>query len=238
MAVDTFEPSDLEALPAFRKRVLWFYNNRRELMEGCTSILGEGDDTRFLLSVVNLSKLPKILEKMFDTERFLSPFGIRSMSKFHEKEPFVFDMDGQRHSCGYEPGDAVTSMFGGNSNWRGPIWFPINYLLVESLQKYHHFLKSDFKMEYPSGSGDNKDLWEISCDLSNRLINIFRKDPKGKRPVFGTRDTFNQEEWDELIPYYEFFHGDTGEGLGASHQTGWTGLVAKLILQQAEYRKG
>jgi hypothetical protein len=173
---------------------------------------------------------------MLDEKQFLGPYGIRSMSKFHADHPYVFDVGGQHFSLDYEPAESTTGLFGGNSNWRGPIWFPINFLLIETLQKFHYYLGDGFKVECPVGSGREMTLWEVSTELSNRLMRIFLKNDSGRRPFFGGLEQIhNDANWRDLILFNEYFHGDNGSGLGASHQTGWTGLVAKLIQQFGEY---
>jgi hypothetical protein len=165
-------------------------------------------------------------------EEFLSPHGIRSVSKFHKDQPFTLWVDGMAHSVDYEPGESTTTLFGGNSNWRGPIWWPINYLLIEALQKYDYYYGDTLRVEYPSGSGHLLNLWEISMELSRRLTRTFLPGADGRRPVFGNTEKFqNDRYWRDYSLFFEYFHGDTGAGLGASHQTGWTGLVAKLLQQ-------
>ena len=166
---------------------------------------------------------------MLDESEFLSPYGIRAMSKQHT-DPYRFHVNGSEFSVKYTPGEGDTSLFGGNSNWRGPIWFPVNYLLIESLQRFHHYYGEDFKIEHPTGSGNMLTLKQIAQDLSDRMINIFKKDKNGQRPVYGDCEKFqNDPNFSEYIYFYEYFHGDNGRGVGATHQTGWTGLVAKLI---------
>ena len=166
----------------------------------------------------------------------LSPHGVRSVSKRHAANPFVLELDGQRFVLDYEPAESTTPLFGGNSNWRGPVWFPLNFLLIEALQKHHYFLGDDFKVECPTGSGNEATLWDVTTDLTHRLISLFLRDADGRRPVNGDREKFDRDpHWRDLVLFHEYFHGDTGAGLGASHQTGWTGVVAKLIQQYAEY---
>jgi hypothetical protein len=172
---------------------------------------------------------------MLDESEFLSDYGIRALSRRHLDEPFNLVVDGHEHRVAYEPGESSSGLFGGNSNWRGPIWFPVNYLLVESLQKYHHYLGDDFRVPCPSGSASLASLQEVAKELSQRLTRIFLHDPHGRRPVFGGRALFNDDpHWRGMVPFHEYFHGDTGAGVGASHQTGWTALVAKLLQQSGE----
>jgi hypothetical protein len=173
---------------------------------------------------------------MLDENEFLSPYGIRSVSKFHANNPYIFRVNGEEYRVDYEPAESRSGLFGGNSNWRGPIWFPINYLIIEALQKFHYYLGDDFQVECPTGSGQMMNLWEVATILSQRLIQIFLQDESGKRPVYGDSEIFqNNPHWRDLVLFYEYFHGDNGAGLGASHQTGWTGVVAKLIQQCGEY---
>ena len=180
-------------------------------------------------------RLEKVLKVMLDENEFLSPFGIRALSKRHESEPFVLTANGDEHRVDYEPGESTSGLFGGNSNWRGPIWFPVNYLLIESLQKFHHYYGDDLKVEFPSGSGKQLNLWDVSRELSRRLSHIFLRNDDGTRPIFGDSDKMqNDPNFRDHVLFYEYFHGDNGRGVGASHQTGWTGLVAKLLHQSGE----
>jgi hypothetical protein len=175
---------------------------------------------------------------MLDESEFLSPHGIRALSQFHRGSPYKLTVQGAEHRVDYEPGESSTGLFGGNSNWRGPIWFPVNYLLVESLQKFHHHLGDDFRVECPTGSGTMMSLWEVAGELSRRMTSIFLQDEKGRRPVFGNLEKFQTDpHWRDLVLFHECFHGDSGAGIGASHQTGWTGVVAKLMQQSGESRE-
>jgi hypothetical protein len=172
---------------------------------------------------------------MLDEEEFLSPFGIRALSRYHKDHPYLLSAMGMDYRVDYEPAESSTGLFGGNSNWRGPIWFPVNYLLIESLQKFHYFLGDDYTVECPTGSGRTIPLNEVAAELSRRLTHIFLRDQTGRRPVFGGTAKFQEDPlWRDAVPFYEYFHGDNGAGIGASHQTGWTGLVAKLIQQSGE----
>jgi hypothetical protein len=194
-----------------------------------------GARKRRLLSVVDGDRLRRILKYMLDEQEFLSPYGIRALSRFHQKRPYIFRVNGRVHRVDYEPAESSTGLFGGNSNWRGPVWFPVNYLLIESLQKFHHYFGHDFKVECPTGSGRLLTLWEVAEEISRRLTRIFLRAPNGSRPVHGGAEIFqNDPHWRDLILFYEYFHGDHGAGIGASHQTGWTGLVAKLLQQSGE----
>ncbi len=231
-AVDTIEPSLIEALPGFRRRMEWFVKNRPDLCRNLASMTRQGQGERRLLSIVGPERLRRILTRMLDETEFLSPHGIRSLSRIHKDQPYSVDVNGETHSVDYEPAESKTGLFGGNSNWRGPIWFPVNYLLIESLQRFHHYLGNDFKVEYPTGSGQFRTLSDITVDLSRRLSGLFLRNPEGRRPMLGNNDKMQRDEhFVDHILFHEYFHGDTGEGLGASHQTGWTALVAKLIQQ-------
>jgi hypothetical protein len=174
--------------------------------------------------------LRRILTKVLDPYEMLSPQGLRSLSARHGAEPLVLDLGGQRLTLDYEPAESTNYLFGGNSNWRGPVWFPLNYLFIEALGRYYDYFGEDFTVEYPTGSGSQANLAQIADDIARRLVSIFLAQPDGRRPVFGGRDLFDKDpDWSPLIPFHEYFNGDTGAGLGASHQTGWTGLVADLI---------
>ncbi|PSB00743.1 MGH1-like glycoside hydrolase domain-containing protein [Merismopedia glauca] len=231
-AVATLEQDMLQQLPNFKKRMDWFIHNRPDLKQNVACMETVGLGTRRLLALAYKDKLRRILAKMLDENEFLSPYGIRAVSKIHAEHPYVFQAETQEYRVDYEPAESTTGMFGGNSNWRGPIWFPVNYLIIESLQKFHHYLGDDFKVECPTGSGQMMTLWEVAQELSERLSQIFMKDASGHRPVYGGIEKFQTDpHWHDFILFHEYFHGDNGAGIGASHQTGWTGLVAKLIQQ-------
>jgi hypothetical protein len=231
-AVETLESDIVDKLPGFKRRMQWFIENRPELSEHIETTTADGPGVRRFLALVNRHRLPQVLRYLLDEAEFLSPYGIRALSRFHCDHPFTLHVDGTEHRVDYEPAESRSGLFGGNSNWRGPVWFPVNYLIIESLQKYHHFLGDTFKVEFPTGSGRRMTLWEVATELSRRLTRIFLRDEKGHRPVYGGADKFqNDPHWRDLILFYEYFHGDNGAGIGASHQTGWTGLVAKLLQQ-------
>ena len=195
----------------------------------------EGEGERRLLSIVGRDQLRRVLKIMLDEREFLSPYGIRALSQAHRDQPYVLHADGAEYRVNYEPAESSTGLFGGNSNWRGPIWFPVNYLLIESLQKFHHYLGDDFKVECPTGSGQYMTLWEVAAELSRRLTRIFLRDENGMRPVHRADSRYQTDpNWQDLVLFYEYFHGDDGSGVGASHQTGWTGLVAKMLQQSGE----
>ncbi len=237
-AVETLDPEVLDKLPDFKRRLEWFIDNRPDLTENVACMRSEGRGERRLLSIATTERLRSILNFMLDEREFLSPYGIRSVSQFHRGNPYKLDVHDMEHRVDYEPGESSTGVFGGNSNWRGPIWFPLNYLLVESLQKFHYYLGDEFKVEFPTGSGKMMTLWEVSGELSRRMTSIFLRDEQGRRPVFGNLEKFQTDQhWRDLVLFHEYFHGDSGAGLGASHQTGWTGVVTKLMQQSGESRK-
>jgi Mannosylglycerate hydrolase MGH1-like glycoside hydrolase domain len=234
-AVETLEPRLIDQFPGFKRRMQWFIENRRDLTHNVASMTIPGKGERRLLSIVDPNQLRRILTRMLDEEEFLSPYGIRSVSRFHRDSPCVFHSDGNVHRVGYEPGESTMTIFGGNSNWRGPVWFPLNYLIIEALQKFHHYLGDDYKVECPTRSGRMLTLWEVAAKISRRLSRVFLKDDHGRRPVHGANEMFRSDpHWRDLVLFYEYFHGENGAGLGASHQTGWTGLVAKLLQQSGE----
>ncbi|HSD47575.1 MAG TPA: hypothetical protein VLB87_13195 [Pyrinomonadaceae bacterium] len=234
-AIETLEPELLDRLPDFKRRMEWFISNRPDLTQNVACMRTPGNAERRLLSIVDQQQLRSVLRFMLDENEFLSPYGIRAISRFHKDHPYVLHMNGTEHRVDYEPAESSNGLFGGNSNWRGPIWFPVNYLLVESLQKFHHYLGEDFKVECPTGSGRMLTLWEVAGEISKRLSRIFLKDADERRPVFGAVEKFHHDpNWRDLVPFHEYFNGDNGSGIGASHQTGWTGLVAKLLQQSGE----
>ncbi|MBX7236958.1 MAG: hypothetical protein K1X65_21430 [Caldilineales bacterium] len=231
-AVETLEPDLLELLPHFRRRMEWFIKYRPALVANIASLTQPGLAGRRLLSLVDARQLARVLARMLDEDQFLSPYGLRSVSKEHGARPYVLQVGGQMHSLRYDPGESSSDLFGGNSNWRGPIWFPVNYLMIEALQKYGHYYGQALQVELPTGSGGSASLEVVAAELSRRLCHIFLRDDNGRRAVFGAEALFDSDpHWRDCIPFYEYFHGDTGAGLGASHQTGWTALVAKLIQQ-------
>lgn len=231
-AVETLEPEMIDRLPSFKRRMQWFLNNRRDLTDNVACMRTPGRGERRLLSVVDRDKLRRILRRVLDESEFLSPFGVRALSLYHRDHPYMLNVNGHVYCVGYEPAESSLNVFGGNSNWRGPIWFPINYLLIESLQRFHHYLGPTYLVECPTGSGQMMNLWEVAAELSRRLTRLFLRGSDGSRPVHGQRQIFqNDPHWRDMILFYEYFNGDTGEGLGASHQTGWTALVAKLVQQ-------
>ncbi|MDX2034954.1 MAG: glucosidase [Blastocatellia bacterium] len=231
-AVETLEPALLDQLPDFKRRMEWFIQNRPDLTQNVACMKTPGQGEHRSLSIVNREQLRRVLAPMLDETEFLSPHGIRAISRRHHEAPYRLTIDGREHRVDYEPAESSSGLFGGNSNWRGPIWFPVNFLLIESLQKFHHYFGDDFQVECPTGSGRWMSLWQVSEELSRRLARIFLRNDDGRRPVHGENEKFQTDpHWRDLVLFYEYFHGDNGTGIGASHQTGWTGLVAKLLQQ-------
>ena len=234
-AVETLEPEIVERLSGFKRRMQWFIDNHPDVPEHIEMTQRSARGVRRLLSLANRKQIKRMLYRMLDETEFLSAYGIRALSRYHLDHPYEVQVNGHNSRVDYEPAESSTGVFGGNSNWRGPVWFPVNFLLIESLQKYHHYYGEDFKVECPTHSGKERDLWQIAEEISKRLTRIFLSDKDGKRPFAGGDDLFNYDPyWKDLILFYEYFDGDNGAGLGASHQTGWTGLVAKLLEQSGE----
>jgi mannosylglycerate hydrolase MGH1-like protein/glycosyl hydrolase family 63 len=234
-AVTVLPSNEVDSMPGFKRRMHWFIEHRPDLCREIASITRHGVAERRLLSMVQPSKLRRILSVMLDENEFLSPHGIRGLSRYHKHHPFVLQTDGDEHRVDYEPAESTTGMFGGNSNWRGPVWFPVNFLMIESLQRYHHYFGNEFKVEFPTGSGVEMNLSEVASELSRRMSRIFLRDQQGRRPVFGGCSKFQTDpHFRDHLLFYEYFNGDDGAGLGASHQTGWTALVAKLLQQSGE----
>ncbi len=231
-AVETIDPELIDMLPRFKRRLEWFLTNKPELARLVSHWDVPGSGQRRLFGLLRGHRMKRVLKRMLDETEFLSEYGISALSKYHAANPYIIHVDGQEYRVDYQPAESNTSVFGGNSNWRGPIWLPVNYLIIESLQKFHHYYSDDFRVEYPTNSGQFLSLNEIAAELSRRLINIFLKDEEGHRPVYGGTEIFqNDPHWRDYILFFEYFHGDNGAGLGASHQTGWTALIAKLIQQ-------
>jgi hypothetical protein len=231
LAVETIDAALLEKLPGFRTRLEWFTANRPDLVGDAASVTRVGEADRRLFALVSADRLRAILARMLDESEFLSPHGIRSLSRWHAEHPYRLELNGSAWQVGYEPAESRSGLFGGNSNWRGPVWFPINYLLIEALQKFDWYYGDAFTVECPVGSGRMLTLWEVSVELSRRLIGLFVRH-QGRRPAFGGVERMQADpHWRDCLLFNEYFHGDDGAGLGASHQTGWTALVAKLIQQ-------
>ena len=236
LAVETLQPQLLERLPNFKRRLEWFITNRPELRRNVASLDAHGLESRRLLAVLDGERLQRVLKAMLDEAQFLSPHGIRSLSKYHQAHPLTTRIGSQEFQVGYEPAESASGLFGGNSNWRGPIWFPINFLLIEALQNFHFFYGDSYRVEFPTGSGKLMTLWDVATELSHRLVSIFLADANGRRPFNGGVEKFQTDpHFRDLLLFHEYFHGDNGAGLGASHQTGWTSLVAKLLQQISEY---
>ncbi|MFN8627726.1 MAG: glucosidase [Candidatus Binatia bacterium] len=232
LAVETLESDMVDKLPGFKRRMQWFIENRPDLSDHVETQTTPGLRVRRLLALANRHRLRQLLRYMLDEGEFLSPYGVRALSRAHREQPYVLTLNGTPHRVDYEPAESTTDLFGGNSNWRGPVWFPVNFLLIEALQKFHHYLGPEFTVECPTGSGQRLTLWQVAAEISRRLARIFLRDDNGRRPVYGGTAKFQTDpHWRDLILFYEYFHGDNGSGLGASHQTGWTALVAKLIQQ-------
>jgi hypothetical protein len=229
-AVTVMEPGVKTELPDFVRRMEWFLRNRPEFARVIAHVEIEASGSRRLLSAVDPDRLRRILSRVLDEAEFLSDHGLRALSRYHLDHPLQIDIGGAVATLDYEPGESTSSLFGGNSNWRGPVWFPLNHLVIEALRRYRLFLGDDFTVEHPTGSGRQCNLGDVAADLSARLVSLFTEDGSGRRPVFGSDPRLqNDPAWHDQIPFHEYFHGDTGVGLGASHQTGWTGVVADLI---------
>jgi hypothetical protein len=234
-AVETLEPEVVDRLPGFKRRMQWFIDNHADVPEHIEMTQRSPRGVRRLLALANRKQLKRVLKRMLDEAEFFSPYGIRALSRYHLDHPYEVQVDGHTSRVDYEPSESSSGLFGGNSNWRGPVWFPLNFLLIESLQKFHHYYGEDFKIECPTYSHNEADLWQVSGEISRRLTRLFVRDKNGRRAFAGSSDLFNKDpHWRDLILFFEYFNGDTGAGLGASHQTGWTGLVAKLLEQSGE----
>ena len=232
LAVQTLEPELLDRMPDFKMRLEWFIENRPDLTRNLACMRTRGMKERRLLSIAWREQLQRIFQIMLDENEFLSPYGIRGLSRYHREHPYVLKLEGAERFVDYEPGESTSGLFGGNSNWRGPIWMPVNFLLVEALRKFHGYYGESFQVECPTGSGKFMNLNDAADEIARRLVRIFQKDGSGRRPVYGKLAKFQDDpHWRDYVLFHEYFHGDTGAGLGASHQTGWTALVARLIQQ-------
>ncbi len=240
LAVQSFDVETVGRLPMLdvNHSLAWFVHERSD-PSWVIEYLGHWHNDRLLFTLVPKDRLRRICQRLFDEEEFLSPYGIRSLSKVYEAHPYTYTEGNQTQTLAYSPADSPVDMFGGNSNWRGPIWMPMNFLLIESLQKFAHFYGDSFKVEFPTRSGNWLDLWQVSLELEKRLVGIFRRDPDGRRPFNGDVELLQRDpQWRDLIQFHEYFHGDRGSGVGASHQTGWTALVCKMIHQLSCYPNG
>jgi hypothetical protein len=234
-AVETLEPDLLERVPEFRRRLDWFLNYRPDLGKLVSRWYEPGYGERHLLSLLRGHRMKMLLKRMLDEDEFLSDYGVRALSKYHQEHPYTFSVEGNQFTVRYQPAESDSEMFGGNSNWRGPIWFPVNYLIIESLQKFYHYYGDEFRVECPTGSGDFITINGVANELTNRLCRIFLKDEDGQRAFWGDDGRMESDpHLHDHILFHEYFHGDTGRGVGASHQTGWTGLVAKLLQPREE----
>jgi hypothetical protein len=231
LAVEFIDEARLDKLPGFAKRTRWFLENRKDLSNHISYMAPDGcDKGRRLLAIPTRERLERVLKYVFDEAEFLSPHGIRSVSRTYLDHPFTVAVEGETYRVDYEPGESRTWLFGGNSNWRGPVWLPINYIFIEALQRYHLFYGDSFTMEFPTGSGRRMNLEKIARELAGRIVSLFMPDGNGQRPALAANPVFaNDTHWRDLIWFHEYFHGETGAGLGANHQTGWTSLVARLI---------
>jgi hypothetical protein len=231
-AVEVLEQHRIDAAPGFRKRMEWFLRNRRDLARQVSYMEAGGENAHAhrLLAIPSRHRLEHVLRYLLDPNEFLSPYGIRSLSRIHCERPFVLPVDGEERRVDYEPGESSEPLFGGNSNWRGPIWFPTNYLLVEALERYHHFYGDSLRVECPVGSGKMMNLQEVAGELSRRLASIFLPDASGHCAWQGDMRIFAESpHWRNLAWFFEYFHGDNGRGCGARHHTGWTALIVRLL---------
>jgi hypothetical protein len=239
-AVEILEEDVIEKLPGFRKRMQWFLDNRQDLARNISYMACsvESGESHRLLAIPSRERLERVLRYLLDEKEFLSPYGIRALSRVHHEHPYSFRVGGQEHRVEYDPGESTTGLFGGNSNWRGPIWFPVNYLMVEALQRYHHFYGDGLRVECPTGSGVWMNLGEVSHEIARRLASVFLPDGEGRRPCHGADERFHKDpHWRDLVLFHEYFHGDSGRGVGASHQTGWTALAVRCLEDIAAERR-
>jgi hypothetical protein len=231
MGTSTFDGALLDRFPTFQghwRRFVALYPGVEALLP---MLMEPGAGGSRCFGLVRPEQLARLLACLLDEDEFLSPYGLRSVSRRHAEAPLDVDVGGQVHRLDYEPGESTSDLFGGNSNWRGPIWLPMNRLLLLALEQYHAYVGEDYRVECPTGSGRRLTLHEVSRELAGRLARIFLRGADGRRPVFGDVALFNEDpHWRDLIPFHEYFHGDTGRGCGASHQTGWTGLIAELLV--------
>ncbi len=244
-AVEILEQDVIDRLPGFKKRLEWFLKHRQDLARHISYCDQDGHDghesphrhVHRLLAVPSRDRLVRVLRYVLDENEFLAPYGIRALSRYHQDHPYQIHLCGEDHRVDYTPGESNSGLFGGNSNWRGPIWFPVNYLLIEALERYHHFYGDSLQVECPTGSGQMMNLKQVADELSTRLSRLFLPDESGRRPCHGDDTRYADDpHWRDLVLFHEYFHGDTGRGVGASHQTGWTALVASLIQNLARSR--
>jgi hypothetical protein len=231
----TVRPDTFERFPDFQRRRQWFIEHRRDLVASVGPMVVPGANNNLILGLVRPDQLRRMLGYMLDENEFLSPYGVRAVSRYHRDHPLLLNLAGREYRLDYEPGESRTNLFGGNSNWRGPIWMPVNFLILHALKQYYLYYGDTFKIECPTGSGNMKNLEQVAEELARRLTRIFLLDAEGRRAVFGDYKLFNNDpHWRDLVPFHEYFHGDTGRGCGASHQTGWTGLIAQILIALGE----
>jgi hypothetical protein len=231
----TVPASTFDQYPAFQNRRDWFIKHRPDLIDCAGPAVVPGPSNRLILGLVRTEQLQRMLRYMLDESEFLSPYGVRAVSQYHRDHPLILHLDGQEYRLDYEPGESMTNLFGGNSNWRGPVWMPVNMLIIAALKEYHNYYGDEFVVECPTGSGQMMNLGQVADELRQRLVHIFVRDDQGRRAVFGDCELFHHDpHWKDLIPFHEYFHGDTGRGCGASHQTGWTGLISLLLMDQSK----
>jgi hypothetical protein len=237
-AVEVLEPDLLERVPDFRRRLEWFLDYRPDLAGLVSRWQVPGRGERRLLSLLRGHRMKRVLRRMLDESEFLSPHGVRALSRWHLDQPYGLQVGEHGHSVRYQPGESDSGLFGGNSNWRGPVWFPVNALIVHSLRRFHRYYGDDFAVECPTGSGTFLTLERIADEISRRLLSLFLRDARGRRPAFGDVERFQTDpHFKDHLLFYEYFHGDTGRGAGASHQTGWTGLAAELVRRTARAQR-
>ena len=230
LAVEILEDELLTSQKEFTGRLYWFLNHKPKMASLVAKWGEKGIDAKHLLSLLRGHRMKKILYRMLDENEFLSDYGLRSLSKYYKDNPYILEVENNWFSIHYTPGESDTTLFGGNSNWRGPVWMPVNYMIIESLRRFHDYYGDDFRVEYPTHSGNLYTLREISDKLAERIISLFTRNADGNRPVYGDQPLFqNDPHFRDHVQFFEYFHGDIGKGLGASHQTGWTGLVARML---------
>ena len=237
-AVEVIEQDLMDAMPHFKQRLEWFLNKRPDLAAQVSRWGKPGSKSRRLLSLARAFRMKRILQRMLDENEFLSPYGIRALSRYHLEHPYILDIHGKHYQVQYDPGDSTSHIYGGNSNWRGPIWMPVNYVIVESLRRFYDYYGDAFKVECPTGSGKYLTLWEVAEEIARRLMKLCMRDEKGRRAFAGDNVKLQSDpNFRDHLQFYEYFHGDTGRGLGANHQTGWTGLIANLIAEHGSARQ-
>ncbi|HEX4620672.1 MAG TPA: glucosidase, partial [Myxococcaceae bacterium] len=239
IAVEVLEDAVIDRLPHFKRRMKWFLENRKDLAKQVSFMEDGGHGGHYLMAIPSRERLTRVLRYLLDEKEFLSPYGLRSLSRVHRDSPYVYRAGSDEFRVDYSPGESTTGLFGGNSNWRGPVWFPVNYLIVEALERYSHFYGNELKVECPTGSGRWMNLKEVSRELSRRLATLFLPDASGRRPCHGPDPRFASDpHWKDLVLFHEYFHAEDGRGVGASHQTGWTALVTRCLEDLARSRKG